>query len=668
MTDNVAYLKDASGIQASATDVETFLAQNASSTLLRFSTAGSVDDGKSTLIGRLLHDSKNILEDQLKSLKKSSLSLADDQPFNLALLTDGLKAEREQGITIDVAYRYFSTAKRRFILADSPGHEQYTRNMATGASTADLTIILIDARKGVITQTKRHAFIASLLGVPRLLVAVNKMDLVDYSEKVFELIKSDFSEFVAKLGVKDVRFIPISALLGDNVVQSTRTQSVDPMPWYHGETVMEYLENVFVGGDTNFVDFRFPIQYVIRPHQNYRGYAGQIRSGTIRVGEEVLVLPSRRTSKVKSIDYMAASPEERQLESAYAPMSVAITLEDEIDISRGDMLVRTQNVPAVTHEFEAMLVWMGEKALDPSKPYILMHTTRESQVFIDSIKYKVDVNTLSRSGTSNLELNEIARVSFRSKRALFLDPYSRNRATGNLILIDPESFLTVGAGMVIDRLPLGEHHHPPSRDASGAIKVRATNLHEEGGLVSRSEREAAFGAKALTLWMTGLSGSGKSTIAKALEREMFDNNMPVFRLDGDNLRSGLNQDLGFSPEDRKENIRRAACVAKLMNDAGISVIASFISPFTADRLAAREIIGSENFVEVFVDTSIEVCETRDPHGLYEKARAGKISDFTGVSSPYEKPERPEVSLDAGSKSVEECVEALLNFIKDRQPD
>lgn len=656
MADNVALIRPQAEDHAEAADIQTFLAQSAKSSLLRFSTAGSVDDGKSTLIGRLLHDSKNILEDHLHSLKKGAPSKEAGEPFNLALVTDGLRAEREQGITIDVAYRYFSTAKRRFILADSPGHEQYTRNMATGASTADLTIVLVDARKGVITQTKRHSFIASLLGVPRLLLAVNKMDLVDYSEKVFNLIKNEYSEFAAKLGVRDLRFIPVSALQGENIVHPGAN-----MPWYRGETIMDYLENVFVGADTNMVDFRFPVQYVIRPHQNYRGYAGQIRSGSIRVGEELMVLPSRRCSKVKSIDYLSPDPAKRSLQTAYAPMSVSLTLEDEIDISRGDMLVRPQNAPSAVNEFEAMVVWMGERPMDPKRSYIALHTTRQTRAYIDEVKYKVDVNTLSRHESNALHLNEIGRVSFRSKNPLFLDPYSKNRSTGNFIIVDEEDFLTVGAGMIIDRLP-HEGRAPAKLDASGEIKVKATNLHEEKGLISRQDREELSGHRAVTLWFTGLSGSGKSTIAKALEHNLFVSKRPVFRLDGDNLRTGLNKDLGFSAEDRKENIRRAACVAKLLNDAGVTVIASFISPFASDRAQAAEIIGADNFIEVYLETALEVCEKRDPHGLYQKAREGKIIEFTGISSPYEAPLNPAIKLDTSATDAESCAKLIVEYL------
>jgi bifunctional enzyme CysN/CysC len=635
-------------------DVRGILAESERSTLLRFSTAGSVDDGKSTLIGRLLHDSKNVYDDHIAALEKKAKSKGSDA-IDLSLLTDGLKAEQEQGITIDVAYRYFSTPKRRFILADTPGHEQYTRNMATGASTADLTIILIDARKGVLTQTKRHSFIAALLGVPRLLVAVNKMDLVGYDQAVFEAITKEYSEFASKLGIREIKFIPVSALQGDCIVHPSRN-----MPWYSGGTVMEYLENVYVAGDRNHVDFRFPVQYVIRPDQNYRGYAGQIRSGHINVGEEVVVLPSLRRSKIRSIDYLDSDPTKCSLHGAVAPQSVVISLEDEIDISRGDMLVRAHNVPHVKREFEAMMVWMSEAPMDCSKSYIIMHTSRQTKAFISSVAYRTNVNTLSREQGRALVLNEIGRVSITTKTPLFIDSYEKNRATGNFVVVDEDTFQTVAGGMIIDRQP------NESLQVAGnaeTVTPRSGFIHREDGEVTRERREAAFGHKAVTIWCTGLSGSGKSTVAKALETKLFALGRPVYRLDGDNLRFGLNKNLGFSKDDRRENIRRAAEVAKLFNDAGVSVICSLISPMQIDRDRAREVIGAESFIEVYLSTPLSECEKRDPHGLYRKARAGEIAEFTGVSAPYEAPESPEVTLDTALISLENCVQQVLGAIE-----
>jgi len=627
-----------------------FLIARERQTILRFSTAGSVDDGKSTLIGRLLHDSRNVLDDHLSAIKRA----AGKQEIGhaLALLTDGLRAEREQGITIDVAYRYFATKKRRFILADSPGHEQYTRNMATGASTVDLTIILVDAERGITVQTRRHAFIASLLGVPRLLLTINKMDLVGCRQERFEALKDEFTAFASRLGIKELKFVPISALEGDNVVERSAR-----MPWYQGETVMEYLENVYVGSDRNQVDFRFPVQCVVRGARGERYFAGRIRSGAIRVGEEVTLLPSKRRSRVRSIERYSINPNDRSLEAAFAPMSVAISIEDEIDTTRGDMLVRAHNVPHIVNECEAMVVWMNEQPMQLGVQYIVMHTSRETKARVEDIQYRINVNTLSRIPAQPLALNEVGRVKLTFAKPLFLDSYRDNRDTGNFVFIDPETFDTVGAGMVLDRANDSEVH-APNTDL-GAKGLASGTLHREEGTIGRCDRERQFGAPARTVWFTGLSGSGKSTVAKALEQKLFSLGRPVYRLDGDNLRLGLNRDLGFSPEDRKENIRRVAEVAKLFNDAGISVLCSFISPYREDRARAREIIGDASFVEVFLSTPLAVCEARDPHGMYKRARAGEIQHFTGVSAPYDPPEAPALTVDTAVTALASCVEAIL---------
>ncbi|NQZ02041.1 MAG: sulfate adenylyltransferase subunit CysN [Bdellovibrionales bacterium] len=611
--------------------------------LLRFTTAGSVDDGKSTLIGRLLFDSKSIFQDQMEALEKSS-ALRGEEGVNLALLTDGLRSEREQGITIDVAYRYFSTPKRKFIIADTPGHEQYTRNMVTGASTANLAIIIIDARNGVSTQSRRHGVIASLLGIPHLIVAINKMDLVDYSEEVYEKIVDEYSEFSRKLGIHDMSFIPISALNGDNVVNPSEN-----MPWYQGQTVLYQLENVSIASDKNLIDFRFPVQTVIRPDQNFRGYAGLIESGTLQIGEEVTALPSQQQSKVKDILFYGKS-----LNKAIAGQSVIITLEDERDISRGDMIVRKSNVPQMTNEFEAIVCWMDDKKnLNTQTKYILRHTTNQVDAFVSNIEYEIDVNTLHRKSAEDIDLNSIARVSLTTAAPIFCDPYKINRSTGSFVLIDPNSNLTVAAGMIRAR----------SQAKSRKIESkRSSNIVLDEGLVPLSERESKNGHKAMIFWLTGLSGSGKSTIAKAVERKLFEAGKSVVRIDGDNLRDGICGDLGFGARDRKENIRRASEAARLLYHMGHVVICSFVSPFSEDRDYAKSVVPEGKFHEVFVDCPLEECIQRDVKGLYKRAMAGEILDFTGVSSPYNRPENPEVLLETQKLSEQEAVEKLESYI------
>jgi bifunctional enzyme CysN/CysC len=633
----------------STASITEFLEQKVTKDLLRLSTVGSVDDGKSTLIGRLLHDTKSIYEDHLAALRADSARVGSGPELDFALLTDGLKAEREQGITIDVAYRYFSSPRRHFIIADTPGHEQYTRNMATGASTANIAIILIDARHGILTQTKRHSFIAALLGIPRLLIAVNKMDLVGYSRHVFDRIVEEYTDFASRLGVADLKFIPISALLGDNVVERGRN-----MPWYHGESVLEYLETVYIGGDRNLVDVRLPVQYVIRPHQGFRGYAGQLASGILRRGEEILVLPSMRTSRIRSID----GPE-GELDYAFAPMSVTVTLEDELDISRGDMLVHPKNLPVAQSSFEAMVVWMSEKPLSLDTPYVVKHTTRSTRATVRRVEYRVDVNTLSRSPAEALRLNEIGRLVLQTTQRLFLDPYKKNRLTGSIIVVDPISNDTVAAGMVIDRLPEDQLRSAPAT----LVAPRSENVRRELSPVSAEDRERLLGQRPLTLWFTGLSGSGKSSIAQELERRLQAAGRHAYSLDGDNLRLGLNRDLGFSRGDRTENLRRAAEVARLFNEAGTIVLVPVIAPFRDDRERARGIIGAERFFEVFLSTPLEVCEARDVKGLYRKARAGEIREFTGISSPYELPEGPALVVDTTGRTIQQCVDQIWRAIE-----
>jgi bifunctional enzyme CysN/CysC len=625
--------------------------------LLRFTTAGSVDDGKSTLIGRLLYDSKAIFEDQMEAVQRASHERGDEY-VDLALLTDGLRAEREQKITIDVAYRYFATPKRKFIIADTPGHIQYTRNMVTGASTAELAIILIDARKGVVTQSKRHGFLATLLHIPHLVVAVNKMDLVDYEQKVFDQIVADYKDFAAKLSVQDIVFIPISALKGDNVVEkSTR------MPWYDGSTLLHHLENVNVGGSRNLVDFRFPVQYVIRPNQNFRGFAGQIASGRIAPGEEVVVFPSGLGSRVKSV----VTFEGEQAE-AVAGDSVILTLADEIDVSRGDMIVRTHNLPQKSNQVDAVICWMSETPMNPQGTYWLQHTTRLVKAFISELNYKIDVDTMHRERSQSLLLNEIGRLQITTTHPLFFDRYEINRNTGSFILIDPYTNTTVAAGMIRGRSrsisDLIETTPEPARRPS-IERRKSTDVVWEFGGVTLEMREKHNEHKGAVLWFTGLSGSGKSTVAKKLEQVLFERNCHTFFLDGDNLRHGLNGDLGFSDADRNENIRRAAEVARLGFGHGHIVLCSFISPFQSERDFARSILPEGRFFEIFVKCDLEVCKRRDPKGLYAKALRGEIKNFTGISSPYEEPQNPEIVVETDLHSTEEIVEQIINELETR---
>jgi bifunctional enzyme CysN/CysC len=612
--------------------------------LLRFTTAGSVDDGKSTLIGRLLYDSKAIFEDQLEAVERASRNRGDAY-VDLALLTDGLRAEREQGITIDVAYRYFATPKRKFIIADTPGHIQYTRNMVTGASTAELAIILIDARKGVVTQSKRHGFIASLLEIPHILVAVNKMDLVDYAEEVYRRIVAEYSEFATKLSIQDLTFIPISALEGDNIVHKS-----DKMAWYDGPTLLHHLENVNVGASRNLVDFRFPVQTVVRPHQDFRGFAGRIASGTISPGEEIVVLPSGKSSRVRAV-YAYTN----ELQEAAEGDSVMITLEDEIDISRGDMIVRKNNLPQVGNQLECTLCWVTDEPLNPHGSYILQHASRQVRAFIAELNYRIDVDTLHRETAHTLHLNEIGRVKITTTQPLFFDPYQLNRNTGSFILIDPYSNVTVAAGMIRRRSSTLDDVISTQPERS-----KSTNIVWESTEISREMREVRNGHRAAVLWFTGLSGSGKSTVARRLERRLFERGCQTTYLDGDNVRHGLNGDLGFSPAHRKENIRRVAEVARLAFDHGTLTICTFISPFRADREFARSLLPEGRFMEIYVKCDLEVVKRRDPKGLYAKALRGEIPEFTGISSPYEEPLSPEVVVETDVQSVDDIVGQIID--------
>lgn len=619
--------------------------------LLRLSTAGSVDDGKSTLIGRLLYDTKSIFEDQLQAVEDASNRRGEGY-VNLALLTDGLRAEREQNITIDVAYRYFATPRRKFIIADTPGHIQYTRNMVTGASTAELAIILIDARNGVLTQSKRHGFISSLLGIPHVVVAINKMDLVDWSEETYDEIASEYSDFVGRLGVEDLTFIPMSALLGDNVVDPS-----DNMPWYNGSTLLHHLEHVNVGAHRNLVDFRFPVQYVIRPDQDYRGYAGRIASGMIRPGEEILVLPSRKTTTVASIDTF-----DGPLEEAGAGDSIAITTTDELDISRGDMIVRPLNLPAADTEIDATICWTSDEPMRPNTQYWLRQTTRETKAFISRLVYRIDVDTLHREDVGHFELNDIGRVQITTAAPIFFDRYELNRETGSFILIDPHTQNTVAAGMI--RGAVRNVEDLPAEATDEEVRPVSPDVVWESWNIDLAERERRNGHRAAVIWFTGLSGSGKSSIARELERRLWNAGTQTMLLDGDQVRHGINGDLGFSPEDRTENIRRIGELSSLFFRQGSVVLCTFVSPFQADRDRARGLLPDGRFVEVFVDTPLEECEKRDVKGLYARARRGEIAHMTGISSPYEAPENPEIRLDTVGRTPDDVVAELMVRLKD----
>ncbi len=628
--------------------------------LLRFTTAGSVDDGKSTLIGRLLYDSKSIFEDQMEAIEKTSRGSGEEE-VNLALLTDGLRAEREQKITIDVAYRYFATPNRKFIIADTPGHTQYTRNMVTGASTADLAIILVDATKGVLTQSRRHAFISSLLQIPHMVVAVNKMDLVDYDEDVFNSIVADFRNFAKKLDVDNITYIPISALKGDNIVNKS-----EEMDWYNGSTLLHFLENVRVDARENIVDFRFPVQYVIRPNQNFRGFSGRVASGRIRPGEEIMVLPSRLTSRVKEVVTW-----DDGLEEAFPGDSVTLRIEDEIDISRGDMIVRKNNVPNVGSQFEAYLCWMNESGLETGKQYLLMHTTRTVQVFIDEVIYRMNVDTISREDSKGLELNEIGRVKLRTSQPLYFDPYQINQKTGSFIVVDPATNVTVGAGMIRAGSTETEDRRTETEDGRretegetvpGPRSSVSPDVVWEPWNITREEREKRSGHKAMVIWLTGISGAGKSTIAKGVEKKLWEEGKQTILLDGDQIRHGLCGDLGFSAADRTENIRRVGEVARLFFEHGNIVLCTFVSPYAKDREAVRALFPEGRFIEVHVTCDPETAQVRDPKGLYEKAKTGEIKGLTGFDAEYELSNNPDLELNTDGLGQEESVMRLFDEI------
>ncbi|WP_370031155.1 sulfate adenylyltransferase subunit CysN [Qipengyuania mesophila] len=619
-----------------AEDIEAYLEQHQNKSMLRFITCGSVDDGKSTLIGRLLYDSKMIFEDQLAALENDSKKVGTQgQEIDFALLVDGLAAEREQGITIDVAYRFFATEKRKFIVADCPGHEQYTRNMVTGASTADCAVILIDARKGVLVQTKRHSFLCHQLGIRNLVLAVNKMDLIDYDQAKFDAIVADYEHFAESIGIETFTAIPMSGLAGDNI--TTRS---DNTPWYQGPVLIDHLEQLEVNNTANQAKpFRMPVQWVNRPNLDFRGFSGQIATGTVKPGDELRSLPSGKTSKVKSIVTM-----DGDLDEAVAGQSVTITLEDEIDCSRGDVLATADAPPEVADQFESTIVWMDDEPLVVGRAYWLKLGTQMVSVTIAHPKFEIDVNTMEHLASQTLHLNQIGVCEITTDKRVVFDPYGENRALGGFILIDKITNHTVGAGML----------HFSLR--------RSQNVHWQPTDITRDHHADMKNQTPRVLWFTGLSGSGKSTIANEVEKKLAIMNRHTFLLDGDNVRHGLNKDLGFTESDRIENIRRVGEVCKLMTDAGLIVLTAFISPFRADRQLVREMIDAGEFIEIHVDTPLEVAEARDVKGLYKKAREGKLKNFTGIDSPYEAPENPEIRVNTVEMTPQQAADYIIGQI------
>ena len=629
-------------MHGSAPTLDSYLQSQEKKDLLRFLTCGSVDDGKSTLIGRLLYEGKLLFDDQLDNLKSESARVGTQGgDLDFALLVDGLAAEREQGITIDVAYRFFTTDKRKFIVADTPGHDQYTRNMATGASTADIAIILADAYRSIdlLTQTRRHTYICSMLGIRKLVLAVNKMDLVGYRQDVFEAYVAKYLAFARELGIEHVECIPISALRGDNVVVPSAN-----MPWYHGPALLPYLETVDVVGDDLGRPFRLPVQWVNRPSQDFRGFAGTLASGTVRAGERIKVMPSAQEASIARI-----VTKDGDLDVAVCGQAVTLVLDREIDVSRGNVICSADAPVLISDQFEVHLLWMARDELLPGRSYLLKLGTGTAQATVTSLKHKVNVNTLERTAAKTLQLNEIGLCNLSLDKPVAFEAYADNRELGSFILIDRITNQTIGMGMI-----------------DFALR-RATNIHWQSLEIGRAERAAQKNQKAAVVWFTGLSGSGKSTIASALEKRLFSLGRHTYVLDGDNVRHGLNRDLGFTDADRVENIRRVAEVARLMAEAGLIVLVSFISPFREEREMARTLMNEGEFIEVFVDTPLELCEVRDPKGLYRKARRQEIMNFTGISSPYEPPESPEVRIETAKLTIEEAVRQLLDFLEAGAP-
>jgi bifunctional enzyme CysN/CysC len=622
--------------QSEALNLDQFIKMQEEKSLLRFITCGSVDDGKSTLIGRLLYDANHIFDDQLSALESDSQKVGTQGgEIDFALLVDGLSAEREQGITIDVAYRYFATDKRKFIVADTPGHEQYTRNMATGASTADLAIILIDARKGVLTQTRRHSFIVSQLKVQNIVLAINKMDLVDFSKDVFDGIVQDYKTFATELGIGEINFIPISALGGDNIYDQS-----DNTDWYHGPTLMELLETASVEDKAQEAAFRFPVQWVNRPNLDFRGFSGTITSGAVSVGDTVVSLPSANTSKVQKIVTF-----DGDLEKASTGQAVTLVLEDEIDISRGDVLAQANDRPEVTDQFMAHLLWMSNEPMLPSRPYILKANNKTVSATITDLKYKIDVNTLANEAAKTMALNELGVCNFHLGEPIAFETYADNKEMGSFILMDGLTNETVAMGMIDHGLR------------------RADNIHWQTLNIDKQARARIKSQTPAVLWFTGLSGSGKSTIANIVEQRLYARRNHTVLLDGDNVRHGLNKDLGFTDTDRVENIRRIAETSKLMLDAGLMVLVSFISPFSAERRMARGLVEEGEFIEIYIEASVELCASRDPKGLYKKAQSGEIKNFTGIDSPYESPEQADITIDSATVEPDKAADLIMLYLE-----